>query len=133
MKTLFKNLFTLFKKKLYLDDINKLEYIDTILTKANKLNGKDDFTLSSGDVLINNDKVIVVNWHIYCNRNQIEEITKGILKHLCRIHSEQTNGFDVYGNEINYFREEYRFTIESDKTNVFIFTFETSEMVEPAK
>ena len=133
MKTIFQNLFSLFSRKHHFDDISKLEYIDTILTKANRLNGKEDFTLSSGDVLIDNDKVIVVNWHIYCNRQQIEEITKGILKHLCRnlcrIRSEQTNGFDVYGNEINYFREEYRFTIESDKTNVFIFTFETSEMV----
>ena len=129
MKTIFQNLFSLFSRKHHFDAIEKLEHIDTILTKANRLNGKGDFTLSSGDILINNDKVIVVNWHIYCNRNQIEEIMAGIPKYGCRIRSEQTNGFDVYGNEINYFREEYRFTIESDKTNVFIFTFETSEMV----
>lgn len=129
MKALFQNLFSLFSKKHHLDDIDKLKEIDTILIRANKLNGKDDFTLSSGDVLIDNDKVIVVNWHIYCNPQQLKEVLEGVPKYLARIHSEQTNGFDVYGNEINYFREEYRFTIESDKTNVFIFTFETSEMV----
>lgn len=129
MKTIFQNLFLLFSRKHRFDVVDKLNNIDTILTKANRLNGKEDFTLSSGDVLINNDKVIVVNWHIYCNRNQIEEIMAGIPKYGCCIRAEQTNGFDVYGNEINYFREEYRFTIESDKTNVFIFTFETSEIV----
>lgn len=129
MKTLFQNLFSLFTKKYPLDDISKLEYVDNILTRANKLDGKDGFTLSNGDTLIDNDKVIVVNWHIYCRRHQIEEITKGILKHLCRIRAESTIDIDVYGNEIEYFREEYRFTIESDKTNVFIFTFETAEMV----
>lgn len=129
MKTLFQNLFALFTKKHHFDDISKLEYIDIILSEANKLDGKDGFTLSNGDTLIDNDKVIVVNWHIYCRRHQIEEIMTGIPKYSCRIRSEQTNGIDVYGNGINYFREEYRFTIESDKTNVFIFTFETSEMV----
>lgn len=129
MKTIFQNLFSLFSRKHRFDVVDKLNSINIILTKANRLNGKEDFTLSSGDVLINNDKVIVVNWHIYCNRNQIEEIMAGIPKYGCCILAEQTNGFDVYGNEINYFREEYRFTIESDKTNVFIFTFETSEMV----
>ena len=129
MKTLFQNLFALFTKKHHFDNINKLEYIDAILTKANQLDDKDGFTLSNGDTIIDNDKVIVVNWHIYCRRHQIEEIMAGIPKYSCRIRSEQTNGIDVYGNGINYFREEYRFTIESDKTNVFIFTFETSEMV----
>jgi hypothetical protein len=129
MKTLFQNLFALFTKKHHFDDINKLEYIDTILTKANRFDGKDGFTLSNGDTLIDNDKVIVVNWHIYCRRNQVEEIMANIPKYSCHIRSEQTNGIDVYGNGINYFREEYRFTIESDKTNVFIFTFETAEMV----
>lgn len=129
MKTIFQNLFSLFSKKHHFDDIDKLESIDTILTRAIKLDGKDGLTLSNGDTLIDNEKVIVVNWHIYCRRNQIEEIMASIPKYLCRIRSEQTNGIDMYGNEINYFREEYRFTIESDKTNVFIFTFETAEMV----
>lgn len=129
MKTLFQNLFSLFTKKHHFDDISKLEYIDAILTKANRFDGKDGFTLSNGDTLIDNDKVIVINWHIYCRRHQIEEIMTGIPKYSCRIRSESSNGIDVYGNEINYFREEYRFTIESDKTNVFIFTFETAEMV----
>lgn len=129
MKTIFQNLFSLFTKKHHLDDISKLEYIDNILIRANKLDGKDGFTLSNGDTLIDNDKVIVVNWHIYCRRHQIEEIMAGVLKHLCRIRVESSTGIDVYGNEIKYFREEYRFTIESDKTNVFIFTFETAEMV----
>lgn len=129
MKTIFQNLFSLFTKKHHLDDISKLEYIDNILIRANKLDGKDGFTLSNGDTLIDNDKVIVVNWHIYCRRHQIEEIMAGVLKHLCRIRVESSIGIDVYGNEIKYFREEYRFTIESDKTNVFIFTFETAEMV----
>lgn len=129
MKTIFQNLFSLFTKKHHLDDISKLEYIDNILIRANKLDGKDGFTLSNGDTLIDNDKVIVVNWHIYCRRHQIEEIMAGVLKHLCRIRVESNTGIDVYGNEIKYFREEYRFTIESDKTNVFIFTFETAEMV----
>lgn len=129
MKALFQNLFSLFTKKHLLDDISKLEYIDNILIRANKLDGKDGFTLSNGDTLIDNDKVIVVNWHIYCRRHQIEEIMAGVLKHLCRIRAESSTDIDVYGNEIKYFREEYRFTIESDKTNVFIFTFETAEMV----
>lgn len=129
MKTIFQNLFSLFTKKHHLDDISKLEYIDNILIRANKLDGKDGFTLSNGDTLIDNDKVIVVNWHIYCRRHQIEEIMAGVLKHLCRTRVESSTGIDVYGNEIKYFREEYRFTIESDKTNVFIFTFETAEMV----
>lgn len=129
MKALFQSLFSLFSKKHHLDDIDKLKEIDTILTRANKLDGKDGFTLSNGDTLIDNDKVIVVNWHIYCRRHQIEEIMAGVLKHLCRIRAESSTDIDVYGNEIKYFREEYRFTIESDKTNVFIFTFETAEMV----
>lgn len=129
MKTLFQNLFALFTKKHHFDDISKLEYIDTILTKANQLDGKDGFTLSNGDTLIDNDKVIVVNWHIYCRRNQVEEIMAGIPKYSCRVKSLSGVDIDVYGNEIKYFREEYRFTIESDKTNVFIFTFESSEMV----
>ena len=129
MKAIFQNLFALFTKKHRLDDISKLEYIDNILIRANKLDGKDGFTLSNGDTLIDNDKVIVVNWHIYCRRHQIEEIMAGVLKHLCRIRAESSTDIDVYGNEIKYFREEYRFTIESDKTNVFIFTFETAEMV----
>lgn len=129
MKALFQSLFSLFTKKHRLDDISKLEYIDNILIRANKLDGKDGFTLSNGDTLIDNDKVIVVNWHIYCRRHQIEEIMAGVLKHLCRIRAESSTDIDVYGNEIKYFREEYRFTIESDKTNVFIFTFETAEMV----
>lgn len=129
MKALFQSLFSLFSKKHHLDDIDKLKEIDTILTRANKLDGKDGFTLSNGDTLIDNDKVIVVNWHIYCRRHQIEEIMVGVLKHLCRIRAETSTDIDVYGNEIKYFREEYRFTIESNKTNVFIFTFETAEMV----
>lgn len=129
MKTLFQNLFALFTKKHHFDDISKLEYIDAILTKANRLDGKDGFTLSNGDTLIDNDKVIVVNWHIYCRRHQIEEIMAGIPKYSCRIKSLSGVDIDVYGNEIKYFHEEYRFTIESDKTNVFIFTFESSEMV----
>lgn len=129
MKALFQSLFSLFSKKHHLNDIDKLKEIDTILTRANQLDGKDGFTLSNGDTLIDNDKVIVVNWHIYCRRHQIEEIMAGVLKHLCRIRAESSTDIDVYGNEIKYFREEYRFTIESDKTNVFIFTFETAEMV----
>ena len=129
MKALFQNLFALFTKKHHFDDINKLEYIDTILTKANQLDGKDGFTLSNGDTLIDNDKVIVVNWHIYCRRHQVEEIMAGIPKHSCRVKSLSGVDIDVYGNEIKYFHEEYRFTIESNKTNVFIFTFESSEMV----
>lgn len=129
MKTLFQNLFALFTKKHHFDDISKLEYIDTILTKANKLDGKDGFTLSNGDTLIDNDKVIVVNWHIYCRRNQVEEIMAGIPKYIYRVKSLSGVDIDVYGNEIKYFHEEYRFTIESNKTNVFIFTFESSEMV----
>ena len=129
MKTLFQNLFSLFSKKHHFDDINKLEEIDRILTRANKLDGKDGFTLSNGDTLVDNEKVIVVNWHIYCRPHQIKEIMAGVLKHLCRIRAESSTDIDVYGNEIKYFREEYRFTIESDKTNVFIFTFETAEMV----
>jgi len=129
MKTLFQNLFALFTKKHHFDDISKLEYIDTILTKANQLDGKDGFTLSNGDTLIDNDKVIVVNWHIYCRRNQVEEIMAGIPKYSCRVKSLSGVDIDVYGNEIKYFHEEYRFTIESNKTNVFIFTFESSEMV----
>lgn len=129
MKTLFQNLFALFTKKHHFDDINKLEYIDTILTKANRFDGKDGFTLSNGDTLIDNDKVIVVNWHIYCRRHQIEEIMAGIPKYSCRVKSLSGVDIDVYGNEIKYFHEEYRFTIESNKTNVFIFTFESSEMV----
>lgn len=129
MKTLFQNLFALFTKKHHFDDISKLEYIDAILTKANRLDGKDGFTLSNGDTLIDNDKVIVVNWHIYCRRHQIEEIMVGIPKYSCRIKSLSGVDIDVYGNEIKYFHEEYRFTIESNKTNVFIFTFESSEMV----
>ena len=129
MKTLFQNLFALFTKKHHFDDISKLEYIDTILTKANQLDGKDGFTLSNGDTLIDNDKVIVVNWHIYCRRNQVEEIMAGIPKYICRVKSLSGVDIDVYGNEIKYFHEEYRFTIESNKTNVFIFTFESSEMV----
>lgn len=129
MKTIFQNLFALFTKKHHFDDISKLEYIDTILTKANQLDGKDGFTLSNGDTLIDNDKVIVVNWHIYCRRNQVEEIMAGIPKYSCRVKSLSGVDIDVYGNEIKYFHEEYRFTIESNKTNVFIFTFESSEMV----
>lgn len=129
MKTLFQNLFALFTKKHHFDDISKLEYIDTILTKANQLDGKDGFTLSNGDTLIDNEKVIVVNWHIYCRRNQVEEIMAGIPKYSCRVKSLSGIDIDVYGNEIKYFHEEYRFTIESNKTNVFIFTFESSEMV----
>lgn len=129
MKTLFQNLFALFTKKHHFDDISKLEYIDTILTKANQLDGKDGFTLSNGDTLIDNEKVIVVNWHIYCRRNQVEEIMAGIPKYSCRVKSLSGVDIDVYGNEIKYFHEEYRFTIESNKTNVFIFTFESSEMV----
>lgn len=129
MKALFQNLFALFTKKHHFDDISKLEYIDTILTKANQLDGKDGFTLSNGDTLIDNDKVIVVNWHIYCRRNQVEETMAGIPKYSCRVKSLSGVDIDVYGNEIKYFHEEYRFTIESNKTNVFIFTFESSEMV----
>jgi hypothetical protein len=129
MKTIFQNLFSLFCRKHHLDDISKLEHIDTILTKANQLDGKDGFTLSNGDTLIDNDKVIVVNWHIYCRRNQVEEIMAGIPKYSCRVKSLSGVDIDVYGNEIKYFHEEYRFTIESNKTNVFIFTFESSEMV----
>lgn len=129
MKTLFQNLFSLFTKKHHFDDISKLEYIDAILTKANRFDGKDGFTLSNGDTLIDNDKVIVVNWHIYCRRNQVEEIMAGIPKYSCRVKSLSGVDIDVYGNEIKYFHEEYRFTIESNKTNVFIFTFESSEMV----
>ena len=129
MKTLFQNLFALFTKKHHFDDISKLEYIDTILNKANKMDGKDGFTLSNGDTLIDNEKVIVVNWHIYCRRNQVEEIMAGIPKYSCRVKSLSGVDIDVYGNEIKYFHEEYRFTIESNKTNVFIFTFESSEMV----
>lgn len=129
MKTLFQNLFALFTMKHHFDDISKLEYIDTILTKANQLDGKDGFTLSNGDTLIDNEKVIVVNWHIYCRRNQVEEIMAGIPKYSCRVKSLSGVDIDVYGNEIKYFHEEYRFTIESNKTNVFIFTFESSEMV----
>lgn len=129
MKTLFQNLFSLFTKKHHFDDISKLEYIDTILTRAVDLIGKDGFTLSNGDTLIDNDKVIVVNWHIYCRRHQIEEIMAGIPKYSCRIKSLSGVDIDVYGNEIKYFHEEYRFTIGSNKTNVFIFTFESSEMV----
>lgn len=129
MKTIFQNLFALFTKKHHFDDISKLEYIDTILTKANQLDGKDGFTLSNGDTLIDNEKVIVVNWHIYCRRNQVEEIMAGIPKYSCRVKSLSGVDIDVYGNEIKYFHEEYRFTIESNKTNVFIFTFESSEMV----
>lgn len=129
MKTIFQNLFSLFCRKHHLDDIGKLEHIDNILIKANKLDGKDGFILSNGDTLIDNEKVIVVNWHIYCRRHQIEEIMGGILKYLYRVRAETSTDIDVYGNEIKYFREEYRFTIESDKTNVFIFTFETAEMV----
>lgn len=129
MKALFQSLFTLFSKKHYLNDIDKLNYIDIALSKANQLDGKDGFTLSNGDTLIDNDKVIVVNWHIYCRRNQIEEIMAGIPKYSCRVKSLSGVDIDVYGNEIKYFHEEYRFTIESNKTNVFIFTFESSEMV----
>ena len=129
MKALFQSLFSLFSKKHHFDDISKLEYIDAILTKANRFDGKDGFTLSNGDTLIDNDKVIVVNWHIYCRRHQIEEIMAGIPKYSCRIKSLSGVDIDVYGNEIKYFHEEYRFTIESNKTNVFIFTFETAEMV----
>lgn len=128
MKALFQNLFALFSKKHHFDDISKLEYIDTILTKANKLDGKDGVTLSNGDTLIDNDKVIVVNWHIYCRRNQIEEIMAGIPKYSCCVKSLSGVDIDVYGNEIKYFHEEYRFTI-SELSNVFIFTFESSEMV----
>lgn len=129
MKALFQSLFSLFSKKHHLNDIDKLEYIDAILSKANQLDGKDGFTLSNGDTLIDNDKVIVVNWHIYCRRNQLEEIMKNIPKHSYRVVSLSGVDIDVYGNEIKYFHEEYRFTIESNKTNVFIFTFETAEMV----
>lgn len=129
MKTIFQNLFSLFCRKHHLDDISKLEHIDNILIKANQLDGKDGFTLSNGDTLIDNEKVIVVNWHIYCRRNQVEEIMAGIPKYSCRVKSLSGVDIDVYGNEIKYFHEEYRFTIESNKTNVFIFTFESSEMV----
>lgn len=129
MKTIFQNLFSLFCRKHHLDDISKLEHIDNILIKANQLDGKDGFTLSNGDTLIDNEKVIVVNWHIYCRRHQIEEIMAGIPKYSCRVKSLSGVDIDVYGNEIKYFHEEYRFTIESNKTNVFIFTFESSEMV----
>lgn len=130
MKTLFQNLFALFSKKHHFDDISKLEYIDTILTRVVDIVGsKNGVTLSNGDVLIDNDKVIVVNWHIYCRRNQVEEIMAGIPKYSCRVKSLSGVDIDVYGNEIKYFHEEYRFTIESNKTNVFIFTFESSEMV----
>lgn len=129
MKALFQNLFSLFTRKHHFDDISKLEYIDSILTKANKLDGKEGFTLSNGDTLIDNEQVIVVNWHIYCRRNQLEEIMPNIPKYSCRVKSLSGVDIDVYGNEIKYFHEEYRFTIESDKTNVFIFTFETAEMV----
>lgn len=130
MKTIFQNLFSLFTKKHHFDDINKLELIDTILNRANKLDKTEDgFTLSNGDTLVDNDNVIVMGWHIYCNPQQLKEVLEGIPKYLCRIRSESTIDIDVYGNEIEYFREEYRFTIESDKTNVFIFTFETAEMV----
>lgn len=129
MKTIFQNLFSLFCRKHTLDNISKLEHIDNILIKANQLDGKDGFTLSNGDTLIDNDKVIVINWHIYCRRNQVEEIMAGIPKYSCRVKSLSGVDIDVYGNEIKYFHEEYRFTIESNKTNVFIFTFESSEMV----
>ncbi len=129
MKALFQNLFSLFTRKHHFDDISKLEYIDSILTKANQLDGKEGFTLSNGDTLIDNEQVIVVNWHIYCRRNQLEEIMVNIPKYSCRVKSLSGVDIDVYGNEIKYFHEEYRFTIESDKTNVFIFTFETAEMV----
>lgn len=129
MKTLFQNLFALFTKKHHLDDISKLEYIDSILNKANQLDGKDGFTLSNGDTLVDNDNVIVMGWHIYCNPQQLREVLEGVPKYLARIRAESSTDIDVYGNEIKYFREEYRFTIESDKTNVFIFTFETAEMV----
>ena len=123
MKTIFQNLFSLFCRKHHLDDISKLEHIDNILIKANQLDGKDGFTLSNGDTLIDNEKVIVVNWHIYCRRHQIEEIMAGIPKYSCRVKSLSGVDIDVYGNEIKYFHEE------SNKTNVFIFTFESSEMV----
>lgn len=129
MKALFQSLFSLFSKKHHLNDIDKLEYIDAILSKANQLDGKDGFTLSNGDTLIDNDKVIVVNWHIYCRRPQLEEIMKDIPKYACKVRALSGVDIDIYGNEIKYFHEEYRFTIESDKTNVFIFTFETAEMV----
>ena len=129
MKTIFQNLFALFTKKHHFSDINKLEEIDNILTRANKLDGKDGFILSNGDTLVDNDNVIVMGWHIYCNPQQLKEVLEGVPKYLCRVRSESTVDIDVYGNEIEYFREEYRFTIESDKTNVFIFTFETAEMV----
>lgn len=129
MKALFQSLFSLFSKKHHLDDIDKLKEIDTILTRANKLDGKDGFTLSNGDTLVDNDNVIVMGWHIYCNPQQLREVLEGVPKYLARIRAETSTDIDVYGNEIKYFREEYRFTIESNKTNVFIFTFETAEMV----
>lgn len=130
MKTLFQNLFRLFSKKHHLNDIDKLKEIDTILTRANKLDKTEDsFTLSNGDTLVDNDNVIVMGWHIYCNPQQLKEVLEGVPKYLARIRVESSTDIDVYGNEIKYFREEYRFTIESDKTNVFIFTFETAEMV----
>lgn len=129
MKALFQSLFSLFSKKHHLDDIDKLKEIDTILTRANKLDGKDGFTLSNGDTLVDNDNVIVMGWHIYCNPQQLREVLESVPKYLARIRAESSTDIDVYGNEIKYFREEYRFTIESDKTNVFIFTFETAEMV----
>ena len=129
MKTLFQNLFALFTKKHHFDDISKLEYIDTILTRAVDLIDKDGFTLSNGDTLIDNDKVIVVNWHIYCRRNQVEEIMANIPKYSCRVKSLSGVDIDVYGNEIKYLHEEYRFTIVSNKTIVFIITFDSSLMV----
>lgn len=130
MKALFQSLFSLFSKKHYLNDIDKLKGIDTILTRANKLDKiEDGFTLSNGDTLVDNDNVIVMGWHIYCNPQQLKEVLEGVPKYLARVRVESTIDIDVYGNEIKYFREEYRFTIESDKTNVFIFTFETAEMV----
>lgn len=130
MKALFQSLFSLFTKKHHLDDIDKLKEIDTILTRANKLDKTEDgFTLSNGDTLVDNDNVIVMGWHIYCNPQQLREVLEGVPKYLARIRAESSTDIDVYGNEIKYFREEYRFTIESDKTNVFIFTFETAEMV----
>jgi hypothetical protein len=130
MKALFQSLFSLFSKKHHFDDIDKLKEIDTILTRANKLDKTEDsFTLSNGDTLVDNDNVIVMGWHIYCNPQQLREVLEGVPKYLARIRVESSTDIDVYGNEIKYFREEYRFTIESDKTNVFIFTFETAEMV----
>lgn len=130
MKTLFQNLFALFSKKHHFDDISKLEYIDTILTRVVDIVGsKNGVTLSNGDTLVDNGNVIVMGWHIYCNPQQLREVLEGVPKYLARIRAESSTDIDVYGNEIKYFREEYRFTIESDKTNVFIFTFETAEMV----